>query len=84
VPVLLVAAVAGVVIVGAVIQGVVGFGLGLFAVPLLTMLQGQLLPGPLIIAGASIAVLLITIRDCATALLARADEPPARVGEAMR
>jgi hypothetical protein len=35
VPVLRVTAVAGVVIVGAVIQGAVGFGLGLLAVPLL-------------------------------------------------
>lgn len=58
----LLAAVAGIVAIGAIVQGVVGFGLGLFAVPLLAIIEPDLLPGPLIIAGASLAV-LIAIKD---------------------
>jgi len=61
--VILVAALVGaVVVVGACIQGTIGFGLGLVAVPFIAIVQPSLLPGPVLVAGASLAV-LVAVRD---------------------
>lgn len=48
----------GIVAVGATLQGSVGFGLGLFSVPLLVLVEPSLIPGPLLFASMSLTVLL--------------------------
>ncbi len=47
-----------VVALGATIQGTVGFGLGLFAAPLLLLIEPGLVPGPLLLASAVLTLLL--------------------------
>jgi uncharacterized membrane protein YfcA len=47
---------AGVVAVGALVQGAVGFGLALLSAPLLALLEPRLVPGPLIFAGLALTV----------------------------
>ena len=47
---------------GAVVQSAVGFGLGLVAVPFLALAAPELLPGPVIFAGATLAI-AVMIRD---------------------
>jgi 2-hydroxychromene-2-carboxylate isomerase len=48
--------------VGALLQGSLGFGLSLFAVPFLVMIDPAFVPGPLLVGGATLT-LLMTIRD---------------------
>ena len=43
---------------GAVLQGSIGFGLGLFAVPLLLLLDTRLVPAPLLLASGVLTILL--------------------------
>ena len=43
---------------GATVQGSVGFGLGLVAAPILMLIQPQLLPGPLIVVGLVLTVVM--------------------------
>jgi uncharacterized membrane protein YfcA len=47
---------------GALVQSAVGFGLGLIAVPFLALIEPELLPGPLIFTGATLAA-AVMIRD---------------------
>lgn len=47
---------AGVVAVGALVQGAVGFGLALLSAPLLVLIEPRLVPGPLIFAGLALTV----------------------------
>lgn len=44
--------------IGAVIQGTVGFGLGLFAAPLLLLIEPELVPGPLLLASGLLTALV--------------------------
>jgi uncharacterized protein len=48
--------------IGALLQGVTGLGLNLFAAPLLIMLQPSLIPGP-ILAGALLLTVMMVLRD---------------------
>lgn len=48
--------------VGALLQGVTGLGLNLFAAPILIMVQPRLVPGP-IMAGALLLTVMMTLRD---------------------
>jgi uncharacterized membrane protein YfcA len=48
--------------VGACVQGVVGFGLGLIAAPLLALLDPDLVPGPLLFVGVPLTV-LVALRE---------------------
>jgi len=48
--------------IGALLQGVTGLGLNLFASPLLMMIQPRLVPGP-IMAGALLLTILMVLRD---------------------
>ena len=48
-----------VVVLGCVLQGAVGFGSGLIAVPLLVLLDSRLVPGPLIAAGVALSALVL-------------------------
>jgi uncharacterized membrane protein YfcA len=43
---------------GAVLQGTIGFGLGVFAVPLLLLIRPQLVPGPLLLSSIPLTVLM--------------------------
>ncbi|MEK6687616.1 MAG: sulfite exporter TauE/SafE family protein, partial [Gemmatimonadota bacterium] len=43
---------------GALIQGTIGFGLGLFAAPLLILIDPRLVPGPILVSSAVLTVLL--------------------------
>lgn len=54
-----------VVMLGATIQGTIGFGLGLFAAPLLLLVNPQFVPGPLLMASA-VLTLLLTRREWAS------------------
>lgn len=47
-----------VVTVGATLQGSVGFGLGLFSVPLLVLIDPRFVPGPLLFSSIALTVLL--------------------------
>lgn len=47
---------------GACVQGVVGFGLGLVAAPLLALLDPELVPGPLLFVGVPLTV-LVALRE---------------------
>jgi uncharacterized membrane protein YfcA len=51
-----------IVCIGALLQGSVGFGLSLFAVPFLVMIDPTFVPGPLLVGGATLT-LLMTVRD---------------------
>lgn len=51
-------AASGVVALGSLLQGTVGFGLGLFAAPLLLLLDPGFVPGPLIVCSGVLTVLL--------------------------
>jgi uncharacterized membrane protein YfcA len=51
-----------IVAVGAVVQGTVGFGLGLFAAPLLMLIDPRLIPGPLLV-GSGVLTLLMARRE---------------------
>jgi hypothetical protein len=53
-----VAVATAVVAIGACVQGVVGFGLGLIAAPLLALLDPDLVPGPLLFVGVPLTVLV--------------------------
>lgn len=53
-----------VVTLGSTIQGTIGFGLGLFAAPLLLLIDPQYVPGPLLLASA-VLTLLLTRREWA-------------------
>lgn len=46
------------VLLGAVVQGTIGFGLGLFAAPLLIMIDPRLVPGPILVSSAVLTILL--------------------------
>jgi uncharacterized membrane protein YfcA len=50
--------VSGIVLVGAVLQGSVGFGLGLFGAPLLLLVEPALIPGPLLLSSIALTLLL--------------------------
>jgi uncharacterized membrane protein YfcA len=52
----------GIVCVGALLQGSLGFGLSLFAVPFLVMIDPAFVPGPLLLGGVGLT-LLMTVRD---------------------
>ncbi len=52
------AAASGVVLAGALVQGSVGFGLGLVAAPLLLLIDTRFIPGPLLTASAVLTVFL--------------------------
>jgi uncharacterized membrane protein YfcA len=56
------AAACGAVCLGAIVQGSVGFGIGLVAAPLLMLLDPMLVPGPILFCGLCLAGLM-TIRD---------------------
>ena len=56
-PIKLLAACA-VVTLGSVLQGAVGFGLGLFSVPILVLIDPSLVPGPLLFCGLVLALLM--------------------------
>lgn len=45
----------GIVAIGATIQGSLGFGLGLVAAPVLALINGELIPGPLLLVGLAVA-----------------------------
>jgi uncharacterized membrane protein YfcA len=47
-----------VVFLGAALQGSIGFGLGLFAVPMLVLIEPRLVPAPLLLASGALTVLL--------------------------
>lgn len=47
---------------GSMLQGTIGFGLGLFAAPLLLLIEPRLVPGPLL-AASGVLTLLLTRRD---------------------
>lgn len=44
---------------GALVQGCIGFGLGLFAVPFLVLLQPQLVPGPILFASGLLTIMML-------------------------
>ncbi len=44
--------------IGATLQGSIGFGLGLFSVPFLLLIEPQLIPGPLLLSAVSLTLLL--------------------------
>lgn len=48
----------GVVTVGALLQGSIGFGLGMFAVPFLVLIDPRLVPGPLLLSSVSLTILM--------------------------
>ena len=52
----------GIAVSGAVLQGSVGFGLGLVGVPLLVLIDPVFVPGPLLL-GAFLLNLLISLRE---------------------
>ena len=49
----------GVMLVGALIQGTIGFGANLFAAPLLVLIDPQLVPGPVIVAAVAMNLLVV-------------------------
>jgi uncharacterized membrane protein YfcA len=51
-----------VIAIGAVVQGTIGFGMGLFAAPILALMDHRLVPGPLIAAG-MVLTLLVARRE---------------------
>ncbi len=55
-------AASAIIIVGATVQATVGFGLGLVAAPVLLLIEPMLVPGPLMVSGV-ILTLLIAYRD---------------------
>ncbi len=68
-----------VVTIGATLQGSIGFGLGLFSVPLLVLIEPRLIPGPLLLSSIVLTLLLthrewhaIRFGDLKWALLGRA------------
>lgn len=46
------------VLLGAIIQGTIGFGLGLFAAPLLILIDPRLVPGPILVSSVVLTILL--------------------------
>lgn len=54
--------VSAIVVIGAVLQGSIGFGLGVFAVPLLLLFAPQTVPGPLL-ASSVVLTMLLTHRE---------------------
>ncbi|NOX89995.1 MAG: sulfite exporter TauE/SafE family protein [Calditrichaeota bacterium] len=52
----------GISFIGSILQGSVGFGLGLFAVPLLVIIDHKFVPGPLLLA-AVVLTILMYLRD---------------------
>ena len=57
-----IAAAAGIVGAGAILQGAVGFGFAVVAAPLLLLIDARLVPGPLVFA-ALVLVVLMALRD---------------------
>ena len=44
---------------GSLLQGSIGFGLGLFAVPFLVLIDPRLVPGPILLASGVLTILMV-------------------------